>query len=135
MVFSELATSQKRRRRVPEDFFNRLAAERLRGNLLIPHLSAFAASLREDGYATATMQSKVGLLADFSQWFSRKSISVTDLDERRADAFIRCRQRKGGVCRGERETLRQFLAHMRNRGVVPSLAPTCDTSPLAVVCQ
>jgi integrase/recombinase XerD len=133
MVFSELATSQKRRRRVPEDFFNRLAAERLRGNLLIPHLSAFAASLREDGYATATMQSKVGLLADFSQWFSRKSISVTDLDERRADAFIRCRQRKGGVCRGERETLRQFLAHMRNRGVVPSLAPTCDTSPLAVV--
>jgi integrase/recombinase XerD len=133
MVFSELATSQKRGRRVPEDFFNRLAGERLRGNLLVPHLSAFAASLREDGYATVTMQSKVGLLADFSQWLARQSISVTELDERRADAFIRRRQRKGRVCRGERETLRQFLAHMRSRGAVPSLVSTCDTSPLAAI--
>src|SRR5262245_60232261 len=106
MVFSELATSQKRRRRVPEDFFDRLAAERLRGNQLVPHLSAFAASLREDGYAAVTMQSKVALLADFSRWLARKSISVSELDERRADAFIRCRGRKGGVRRGERETLR-----------------------------
>jgi hypothetical protein len=133
MVFSELATSQKRRRRVPEDFFNRLAAERLRGNPLVPHLSTFAASLREDGYATVTMQSKVGLLTDFSQWLARKSVSVTELDERRAEAFISGRQRKGRVRRGERETLRQFLAHMRNRGVVPSLVPTCDTSPLAAI--
>jgi integrase/recombinase XerD len=118
---------------VPEEFFHRLTAERLRGNLLVPHLSAFAASLREDGYATVTMQSKVGLLADFSQWLARESISVTELDERRADAFIRCRERKAGVRRGERETLRQFLAHMRNRGVVPSLVPTCDNSPVAVI--
>lgn len=118
---------------MPEDFFKRLAAERLRGNPLVPHLSAFAASLREDGYAAVTMQSKVGLLADFSQWLARKSISVTELDERRADAFISGRQRKGRVRRGERETLRQFLAHLRKRGVVPSLAPTCDTSPLDAI--
>src|ERR1041385_2490780 len=133
MVFSELATSQKRRRRVQEDFFTRFAAERLRGNLLVPHLSAFAASLREDGYAAVTLQSKVALLADLSQWLARKNVSVTELDERRADAFIRCRERKGGVRRGERETLRQFLAHMRNRGVVPSPVPPCDTSPLAAI--
>jgi integrase/recombinase XerD len=133
MVFSDLAKSQKRRRRVPEDFFNRFAAERLRGNQLAPHLSAFAASLREDGYAAVTMQSKVALLADFSQWLARKSVSVTALDERRVDAFVTCMQRKGRLRRGDRETLRQFLVHMRNRGVVPNLTPTCDTSSLAAI--
>ena len=74
---------------MPEDLFNRLATERLRGNLLVPHLSAFATSLREDGYKIATMQSKVALLADFSQWLARKGIPVTDLDEHRADALDR----------------------------------------------
>jgi hypothetical protein len=57
---------------VPEDFVERLAAERLRGNPLVPHLSAFAASLREDGYAAVTMRSKVGFLADFAQWLARR---------------------------------------------------------------
>ncbi len=79
---------------MPEDFFERLA-EHLRGNPLVPHLSAFAASLREDGYATVTMQSKVGVLADFAQWFERKRISVSELDERCSEMFFSGRQRKG----------------------------------------
>ena len=46
---------------MPEDCFERLAADKsLRGNPLVPHLSSFAASLQEDGYATFTMQSKLG---------------------------------------------------------------------------
>jgi hypothetical protein len=43
-----------------EDFFERLAADkRSRGNPLVVHLSPFATSLMEDGYADATMQSKL----------------------------------------------------------------------------
>jgi site-specific recombinase XerD len=119
---------------VPEDSFERLTADqRLRGNPLTPHLSVFAASLREDGYAIATMQSKVGVLADFAQWLERKGISLSDLDERRAEMFISGRQRKGRLRRGDRETLRQFLAHLRNRGVVPKLEPTPDNSPLGAI--
>lgn len=53
---------------MPEDFFERLAADKsLRGNPLVPHLSSFAASLQEDGYATFTMRSKLGILAHFAQ--------------------------------------------------------------------
>ena len=49
-----------------EEFLERLATDkRSRGNPLVVHLSPFAASLKEDGYADATMQSKLWLLADF----------------------------------------------------------------------
>ncbi len=42
-----------------EEFLERLAADkRSQGNPLVPHLSPFAASLAEDGYADATTQAK-----------------------------------------------------------------------------
>ncbi len=118
---------------MPEDFFERLAADKsLRGNPLVPHLSSFAASLQEDGYATFTMQSKLGLLADFAQWLGRRGIAATALDERQAAAFVNSRQRKHRIHRGDQETLRQFLAHLRKRGTIPApIGPICDNSRLA----
>src|SRR5262245_22519368 len=78
------------------------------------------------------MQSKLGLLADFSRWLGRRGICVRELNERHAAAFIRRRQRKRRLYRGDRETLRQFLAHLRNRDVIPGpVRPICDNSPLA----
>jgi integrase/recombinase XerD len=118
---------------VPEHFFEHLAADKsLRGNLLVPHLSSFAASLQEDGYATFTMRSKLGLLADFAQWLGRRCIIISGLDERQATAFINCRQQKRRVHRGDRETLRQFLAHLRKRDVIPGpIGPICEDFGLA----
>ena len=115
-----------------EDFVERLAADkRLRDNPLVPHLSSFAASLREDGYATFTMRSKLGLLADFAQWLGRRGISDRGLDDRHAAAFINFRQRKHRFQRGDRETLRQFLNHLQSRtGILAPIGPVCDNSPL-----
>ena len=114
------------------DFFERLAADRcLGGNPLIPHLSSFATSLREDGYAEFTMRSKLRLLADFLQWLGRSGISVTEIHERPVEVFIQDKQRQGQVHRGDREALRQFLAHLRNQGVVPGQEAICDNSPSA----
>jgi hypothetical protein len=49
-----------------EEFFERLAADkRSRGNPLVVHLSPFAASLMESGYADTTIRLKLWLLADF----------------------------------------------------------------------
>lgn len=132
MVFSELAMSQKERRRMLEEFFERLAIDkRSRGNPLVVHLAPFAASLKEDGYADATMQSKLWLLADFGQWLERSGLVVTDLDERLVETFFARKQRKGRVHRGNRETVRQFLDHLREHDVVPGVKPTRDESPLA----
>ena len=118
---------------MPEDFFERLAADKsLRGNPLVPHLSSFAASLQEDGYAPFTMQSKLGLLADFAQWLWRRIISIRRIDERQVAAFVNHRERKRRLHRGDRETLRQFLAHLRKRDVIPGpIKPICENIRLA----
>jgi hypothetical protein len=113
-----------------EDFFERLAADkRSRGNPLVVHLSPFATSLLEDGYADATMQSKLWLLADFGQWLGRSGLAVTELDERLVETFIADKRRKGRVPRGNRETVRQFLDRLRERDVVPGVKPTRAVRP------
>ena len=117
---------------MPDSFEGPAADKRLRGSPLVPHLSSFAAALGEDGYASVTMQSKLGLLADFSHWVGCRGICVRELNERHAATFIRRRQRKRRLCRGDRETLRQFLAHLRNCDVIPGpVRPVCDNSSLA----
>jgi len=117
---------------LPDSFESPAADKLLRVSPLAPHLSSFAAALGEDGYASVTMQSKLGLLADFAHWLERRGICVGELDERHATAFIRSRQRKHRVHRGDRETLRQFLAHLRNCDVIPGpVRPICDNPPLA----
>jgi hypothetical protein len=114
-----------------KDYFKDLAAKRLRDNPLVLHVWPFATSLIEDGYANNTMQSKLWLLADFGEWSGRSGLSVTDLDEQLINTFINDRQQEGRLHRGNLETLRQFLDHLRKLDVVPGVKPVCDESPLA----
>ena len=84
-----------------EGFLERLAADkRSRGNPLVVHLSPFAASLKEGGYADATMRSKLWLLADLGHWLGRRGLPVTQLDERVVEAFFVEKRRRGRVHRG-----------------------------------
>jgi integrase/recombinase XerD len=117
-----------------KEFLDRLAADkRSRDNPLVPHLSPFAASLVEDGYAEATTQTKLWLLSDFGQWMARRGLSVMEFDEELVDRFISNRRRKGRLHRGNGETLRQFLDHLRGRNIAPCPQPVPDDSPLAEI--
>ena len=108
-----------------EEFLERLAAhKRSQGNPLVSHLSPFAASLAEDGYADATTQVKLSLLSE---------LSVTGLDERLVEKFINNRRQKRRLQRGDGETLRQFLKHLRGRHIAPEPQPIRDGSPLAEI--
>jgi site-specific recombinase XerD len=91
------------------------------------HLRTFAASLMDDGYADVTVQSKLCLIAEFGHWLDRNGFSVTNLDELRIAAFVNCKQQ---VRRGELETLKQFLDHLRKRDVVPARKLIPDKSSL-----
>jgi integrase/recombinase XerD len=72
------------------------------------------------------------MLVHFAQWVGHKGISIRGLDERHATAFVNRRQRKRRLRRGDRETLRQFLAHLRKREVIPGpIEPICKNFPLA----
>jgi site-specific recombinase XerC len=117
-----------------EEFLERLAAgKRFRGNPLVPHLSPFAVFLVEDGYADATTQAKLSLLSGFGQWLARRGLSVMDLKERLVERFINNRRRKGRLQRGDGETLRQFLDHLRGGNIAPGPEPIRDDSPLAEI--
>ena len=119
---------------MPKDSIERLETDRrLRDNPLVSHLAPFATSLVEDGYVKSTVQSKLNLLSSFGQWLERRRLSITDFDEQFAERFIAYKQRTGRVHRGNRETLFQFLDHLRKRGLIPAPTPTCDDSPLAAI--
>src|SRR5215469_2539538 len=119
---------------MPNDFLERLETDRrLQNNPFASHLAPFATSLDENGYARSTVQSKLNLLASFGQWLERRRLSITDFDEQLAERFISYKGRKGRVHRGNRETLLQFLDHLRKRDEIPGPTPTRDDSPLAAI--
>ena len=104
------------------------ADKRLQDKPLVFHLRAFATSLREDGYADGTVQSKVWLLADLGQWLGRTGLAVTHLDDQLVEAFVKHKRR---VRRGGLKTLKQFLDHLRKRDLIPDQKLVRDRSPLA----
>ncbi len=119
---------------MPKDTFERLETDRHpRDNPLVPHLAPFATSLVENGYTKSTVQSKLCLLAGFGHWVERRRSSIGDVDEELVARFIAYKRRTGRVHRGNRETLLQFLDHLRKREVISHPTPTCDDSPLAAI--
>ena len=92
------------------------------------HLRAFAISLVEDGYTDRTVQVKSQLLARLGRWLQSTKLSITDLNERVVEAFLKRKPREGS---GDLRTLQQFLDHLRRQKVVPAPNLSRDNSPLA----
>lgn len=119
---------------MPRDPFEHIETDRhLQDNPLVSHLAPFATSLVENGYVKSSVQSKLSLLACCGQWLKRRRLSITDFDDQIAERFIAYKRRTGRVHRGNRETLLQFLDHLRKRDVIPGPPSTCDDSPLAAI--
>jgi integrase/recombinase XerD len=114
-------------------FQDRVAVKGSPDNPLALHLGSFARSLRDDGYADSTMRSKLWLLAGFGQWLERSGLLVTDVDERLVNMFVSDRQQERRLHRGDLETLRHFLDHLRRCDIIPAPKPVSDESPLADV--
>jgi integrase/recombinase XerD len=102
--------------------------KRFRGNRRTSHLRTFATSAMDDGYADATVKSKLWVLANFGQWLGRRGLSVTNVDERLVEAFVKGKKR---VRRGDLRTFQQFLDHLRKGLIVPDRKLVSDKSPLA----
>ena len=100
----------------------------LRDNPLEFHLRAFAASLVENGYTDRTVQLKIGLLACLGRWLQSTKLSITDLNERLLEAFLKRKHRERT---GDPRTVQQFLDHLRRENVVPARNLPRDNSPLA----
>jgi site-specific recombinase XerD len=103
---------------------------RIRDNWLKSHLRTFATSVMNDGYADATVKSKLLSLAVLGRWLERRVLSVTNVDERLVEVFVKGKKR---VRRGDLRTLQQFLDHLRKNHIVPDRKLVSDRSPLADV--
>jgi site-specific recombinase XerD len=101
--------------------------KQLQSNPLELHLRTFATWLTEEGYAQGSVQEKLGLLVDLGKWLGRTDRTVTNLDEQFLEAFAEHRRR---VHRVNLKTLQQFLAHLRERDVVPDRKLVPGRSPL-----
>jgi hypothetical protein len=49
----------------------------------------------EQGYAKATGEEQLRLVAELSLWLDHRQLKASDLDEERIDQFLRYRRRKG----------------------------------------
>lgn len=107
------------------------AHQRVRDNPLGFHLLAFATSLVKDGYTDRTVQLKLGLLACLGPWLKSAKFSITDLNERLLEAFLKRTKRKHRESLGDLRTVQQFLDHLRRENVVPARKLPRDRSPLA----
>ena len=94
------------------------------------YFDSFAAHLAACGYATATIRSQLKLLGQFNEWLIRRRCAIHQLNDELVTSFLKRCTRRGRVQRGDAKTLRQFLIHLRTRGVLAPLAPVVDDSPL-----
>ena len=112
-------------------FKNHEVAERLRGSVLGPQLDTFASVVSDLGYSHGTILTQLHLLAGLARWIQKNEIVLSDIDEHITNRFLNESARKGALRRGDKNTLRCFLDHLRVEGLIDYSAPTFNDSPLA----
>lgn len=93
------------------------------------HLRAFAGWLEQTGYAPLTAREKLRFVGQFLRSLNAEGTCVEDLDEHQVEAFVT--QRRGYPTHDSRKALQQFLAHLRERGIVRPRSYQEDDSPAA----
>jgi len=91
---------------------------------LAPHIESFAVLLSQQGYCRANGWQKIKLVADLSRWLQKRQISLKQLNEGRADAFLRARWKQVSRQSGDQITTRQLLQHLRQSQAIPSASMT-----------
>jgi len=86
---------------------------------LYPHIASFVQGLGPQGYSSCAINQKIRLLRRLDEWFVHRHIGIGSFDDALIERFL-CLRRKGGhVQLGDPTTLRSFLNHLREHGVVP----------------
>ena len=111
-------------------FKDHAAAERLRESVLGPQLDTFVAVVSDLGYSPSTIRTQLQLLANLVRWIQENEVVISSIDENITDRCLTESGRKGALQRGDKNTLRRFLGHLRTEGILPSPAPTFDDSHL-----
>ena len=87
---------------------------------LSAHIGAFAASVRQQGYALNTQHRQVLLAACFSRWLGQKAVGVRRVCAEHLTQYLRSRVRRVQVRPGDAAALRQLLELLRREGIIPA---------------
>ena len=87
---------------------------------LSAHIGAFAASVRQQGYALNTRRRQVLLAACFSRWLGQKGVGVRRICAEHLTQYLRSRVRRVQVRPGDAAGLRQLLELLRREGIIPA---------------
>ena len=104
--------------------------QRMHGGPLGYYVERFAQVLFDQGYAATTAKRKLKLISELCHWLQRRHQAIEDVSESRIERFLRSRNGKKRLHRGDPPTLRQFLRFLREAGVIPALNPEIEDSPI-----
>lgn len=97
---------------------------------LAAHIDGFAGYLSSQGYATQTARFKIRLAVDLSTWLSRRRLGVEDVEEEQGDAFLKTREKRLLLRRGDSWTLNQLLHYLRRVGASPVPSAALSDKPM-----
>jgi integrase/recombinase XerD len=87
---------------------------------LSTHIPAFAAWVREQGYAAAYRHQQVLVTARFCRWLGKQGVNVRRLSMDHLSQYLRSRARWVRIRGGGAAALRQFLEFLRHEGFLPA---------------
>jgi hypothetical protein len=83
-------------------------------------LDTWAQPVLTQGDASWTAKSTRRLLADFSRWLPRQTLTAADRNDQRVDEFLHDRSQCSRAHRDARPLWRRWLAHRRDQGRMPA---------------
>jgi integrase/recombinase XerD len=108
-------------------FSNRKVLKRFHFGPLGSYIDSFAQILMMQGYQTRTAKHKIRIIAALSRWLDQKGLGAKDLDETALKEYLLYKGRRGSIFRIEPPTLRAFLKHLREIGIIPSVVRVDDS--------
>ena len=87
---------------------------------LVPHIEPFAVSLREQGYALASIHRHVLLAACFSRWLQQQGVSLRSITSDHPPRYLRYRRRKVQLGCGDAAALGHLLVFLHSERAIPA---------------
>ena len=109
--------------------FSEPVLDRLHAGPLAPFLNTFTTLLLEKGYTKYSIKLKIRLIAKFSRWLDQQNLAIDDLRIELFDHFIKFNKTADPIRRGYWSTLKSFLRHLSDTGVIRPFVIKNDDNP------
>ena len=85
---------------------------------LAAHIRSFARSTNEQGYRLCSLHRQVLIGACFSRWLGQNGVRLRSVSFQHAEGYLRYRERRVRLNRGDAAALRHLIEFLRREGVI-----------------